>query len=67
MEPEHILKYYRETTEVAAISNLLRSEAKQKIQLKGLVGSMDACLSIAVADSVKQTHLFVLSEKEEAA
>ena len=38
------------------------------IQIKGLVGSLDAVIASAIfLQNPKQTHLFILSDREEAA
>ncbi|MBC7407370.1 MAG: hypothetical protein H7339_03185, partial [Arcicella sp.] len=50
------------------IEQIKRPNEYPHIQIKGLVGSLDAVIASAFfLQNPKQTHLFVLSDREEAA
>jgi transcription-repair coupling factor (superfamily II helicase) len=63
------LTLYREDGFVQTIiEQIKRPNEHPHIQIKGLVGSLDAVISSAIfLQNPKQTHLFVLSDREEAA
>ncbi len=60
---------YRDDSLVQTISEALASPTgkPQHLQVKGLVGSLDAVLAVALYLQKPQTHVFILHEKEEAA
>ena len=66
MTVEEFKESYKTTEKVNAIASLLQEEEK-KIALKGLVGSSASVISNAVLQNHSGFHLFVLSDKEEAA
>lgn len=57
---------YKEDSLVKAISEKTKQGTKNILQLKGLVGSMDAIVASAVFELVPRNHLFILHDKEEA-
>ena len=63
------LTLYREDGFVQTITEQIkRPNEHPHIQIKGLVGSLDAVIASAIfLQNPKQTHLFVLSDREEAA
>ena len=65
---EDLIKLYEEDGFVSTIAQKIKSGEKGDIQLKGLVGSLDAVVASAIFSIDKQqNHLFVLHDKEEAA
>ena len=63
------LTLYREDGFVQTIiEQIKRPNEHPNVQIKGLVGSLDAVIASAIfLQNPKQTHLFVLSDREEAA
>lgn len=63
------LKLYREDSFVQLIANQIKAlQDYPHIQIKGMAGSLDAVLAATLhAEMPQQTHLFILSDKEEAA
>lgn len=66
MNQAEFLQLFKKYNQVDQVANALQ-EAEIRIQLKGLVGSSRAAIASAVASQVPGNHLFVLSDKEEAA
>lgn len=66
MNQAEFLQLFKKYNQVDQVANALQ-EAEIRIQLKGLVGSSRAAIASAVAGQVPGNHLFVLSDKEEAA
>lgn len=67
MKVKDLLKQYREDPLIQTLAGELRPNRDFKVQLKGLIGSLDALVAAAVYSISKQTHIFILHEKEEAA
>ncbi|HWB63651.1 MAG TPA: hypothetical protein VG603_09095, partial [Chitinophagales bacterium] len=71
MNIEEILKVYAESGQLRQLHSFLEksNEASETedLHLKGLTGSQDAFVAAAVFKSTDFNHLFVLSDKEEAA
>ncbi len=63
------LKLYREDSFVQLIANQLKTPQEYPhIQIKGMAGSLDAVLAATLhTEMPQQTHLFILSDREEAA
>jgi len=61
------ISIYKEDPLVQSIGELIRTNENQTYHLKGLVGSLDAVLAAALYQINKQTNLFVMHDKEEAA
>jgi transcription-repair coupling factor (superfamily II helicase) len=57
--------YLRSTKVQDIIKDL--NKAKQKVQLRGLVGSAKAVLASVIGEDTQKTQLFILDDKEEAA
>ncbi len=66
MNIKDIFQYYKTDERISSIANTLNSNKHSHIQLKGLVGSSDAFVSLALYFLQKQSQLFVLSDREEA-
>ncbi|MBL0047446.1 MAG: transcription-repair coupling factor [Bacteroidetes bacterium] len=67
MTINEILAAYSKSDNTKALATAINSNVTSKVQLKGLVGSSAAFIASAVVDCVPKTHLFILSDKEEAA
>ena len=67
MKVRDFLKLYREDPIIQTIAAQIRPNEKKQIRLKGLVGSQDAVVAAAIYQLTKQTQIFVLHDKEEAA
>ena len=57
---------YCNSTKVQSVISHL-GQAQQKVQLRGLVGSVKSVIAAAVAEKTTKTQLFILDDKEEAA
>ena len=66
MNQAEFLQLFKKNNQVDQIANSLQ-QAEIRIHLKGLVGSSRAAIASAVASQVPGNHVFVLSDKEEAA
>lgn len=66
MTVEEFKQSYQNSDKIKSISSLLQEEAV-KISLKGLVGSSAAVVANGILKNGNSSHLFVLSDKEEAA
>lgn len=70
MKVEDFLKLYKEDGLVQTISQKISSSTNGKplaLQVKGLIGSLDAVLGAALYAIRPQHHLYILHDKEEAA
>ena len=67
MKVRDFISIYKEDPLVQSIGELIRSNENQTFHLKGLVGSLDAVVAAALYQINKQTNLFVMHDKEEAA
>jgi len=61
------IKIYREDPILQTIAERIKPNEGTNIQLRGLVGSLDAVIAAAIYQENKQTCLFVMHDKEEAA
>lgn len=66
MNIENLKEYYRDHADTHLISDKL-NEAEITLHVKGLVGSADALVSTGVFQRHGGTHLFIMTDKEEAA
>jgi transcription-repair coupling factor (superfamily II helicase) len=66
MNQAEFLQLFKKNNQVDQVANALQ-QAEIRIHLKGLVGSSRAAIASAVASQVPGNHVFVLSDKEEAA
>ncbi|GHE55016.1 transcription-repair coupling factor [Roseivirga thermotolerans] len=67
MKVRDFIKIYREDSVVQTIAERIKPNETSHIRLKGLVGSLDAVIATAVYQLNKQTCIFVMHDKEEAA
>ncbi len=61
------MELYRQDPVVQTVAQRLQTPEPQHIQLKGLVGSLDAVVASALQTMQPGTHLFILHDREEAA
>ena len=61
-----LLSLYRSDTRIARVADGL-SENAARVQIAGTIGSAQALIATAVIDRTKGVHVFVLTDKEEAA
>ncbi|GAB2544836.1 transcription-repair coupling factor [Rufibacter soli] len=67
MKATQFLDLYRQDPVVQTVAQRLQAPEPQHIQLKGLVGSLDAVVASALQIMHPGTHLFILHDREEAA
>jgi len=67
MDIEELKTKYANDPQVAKISNLLEVQENCRVQIQGLCGSADAFIGSSVVNTYNHPHIFVLSDKEEAA
>lgn len=67
MKVKDFIKIYKEDAVVQTIAEKIKPNETSHIRLKGLVGSLDAVIAAAVYQLNKQTCIFVMHDKEEAA
>jgi len=61
------ISIYKDDPLVQTIGEVIKSNENLTFHLKGLVGSLDAVVAISLYQLNKQTNLFVMHDKEEAA
>lgn len=66
MHPTEFISLFKKNSQLDEVANALQ-QAEIRLQLKGLVGSSRAVISAAISAQVPGNHLFVLTDKEEAA
>ena len=66
MNIENLKDYYRDHADTHLISDKL-NEVGTHVHLKGLIGSSDALVASGVFNRQPGTHVFILTDKEEAA
>ncbi|MFN8293001.1 MAG: transcription-repair coupling factor [Chitinophagales bacterium] len=64
---QHITTAYQQHPTIQKIAQALQTSQPSDLFLKGLVGSMDAFVAAGIFHHSNANHLFILSEKEEAA
>ena len=67
MKLPQLIGLYKEHAASQLLQQALTDNPKSKIHFKGLVGSQNALLAANITQEVKRPHLFILSDKEEAA
>ena len=67
MTSKELLSIYKEDGNVRGLAELVKPNEPLCLQVKGLVGSLDAVIAAALYQINHQNHIFVLHEKEEAA
>jgi len=66
MHPTEFISLFKKNSQLDEVANTLQ-QAEIRLHLKGLVGSSRAVISAAISAQVPGNHLFVLTDKEEAA
>lgn len=66
LESKDLLQYYRTDDRILKLSGILSNFKSARIHLKGLIGSSDAMIALALYEIQKQGNLFVLPDREEA-
>ena len=67
MKQSQLIGLYKEHAASQLLQQSLIGNPKSKIHFKGLVGSQDVLLAANISKEIKRPHLFILSDKEEAA
>lgn len=67
MKIQDFIRVYKEDPIVQTIAERVKPNDELNIHLKGLVGSLDAVVAASIYQLNKQTSIFVLHDKEEAA
>lgn len=67
MKVRDFIKIYKEDALIQTIAERIKPNETTHLRLKGLVGSLDAVVAAATYQINKQTNIFVLHDKEEAA
>lgn len=67
MKVRDFIKIYKEDALIQTIAERIKPNETAHLRLKGLVGSLDAVVAAATYQINKQTNIFVLHDKEEAA
>lgn len=67
MKISDFIRVYKEDPIVQTIAERIKPNEELNIHLKGLVGSLDAVVAASIYQLNKQTTIFVLHDKEEAA
>ena len=67
METHDLVERYKKDGYIQTIAEEIKKNTPQLVQLKGLVGSLGAVIASSMYELHKQHHVFVLSDREEAA
>ncbi|MFY0591687.1 transcription-repair coupling factor [Roseivirga sp.] len=67
MKVRDFIKVYKEDALIQTIAERIKPNQPCRLRLKGMVGSLDAVVAAATYQINKQTNIFVLHDKEEAA
>ncbi len=68
VEPiQHLLRLFADAKKVNRLSQILRQEPPPRVQIGGLYGASESFVLAAVYQARAQDHLFIASDKEEAA
>ncbi len=67
MKVEEFLKLYQQDSLIQTLASELKNGTEKHVQLKGLVGSLDAIVGKSVSAINNKSILFILHDKEEAA
>lgn len=67
MKVKDFIKIYKEDAVVQTIAEKVKPNETSHIRLKGLVGSLDAVIAASVYQLNRQTCIFIMHDKEEAA
>lgn len=66
MKVKEFLKLYQEDSLIQTIAGQIRPTSPHRVQLKGLIGSLDAVLAAVIYQIHSSSCLFVLQDKDEA-
>lgn len=67
MKGRDFIKLFNSESNVLGLADKAKSNEDKVLQVKGLVGSLDAVIAASVYSINHQNHIFILHEKEEAA
>lgn len=67
MRTEELVNQYSQDSFIQTLADQIRNKPGASIQIKGLVGSLDAVVASAIYRIDSQNHIFVVSDREEAA
>ena len=67
MKLSQLIGLYKEHAATSFLQQSLANNPHTKTHFKGLVGSQDVLLAANICQEIKRPHLFILSDKEEAA
>ncbi|MEP2024139.1 MAG: transcription-repair coupling factor [Reichenbachiella sp.] len=67
MNQRELLSLYKSQSTIQALAEATKPNESKVINLKGLVGSLDAVTAASIYQLNHQNHIFILHEKEEAA
>lgn len=67
MKLSQLIGLYKDHAAASLLQQSLANNPRTKAHFKGLIGSQDVLLAANICQEVKRPHLFVLSDKEEAA
>jgi transcription-repair coupling factor (superfamily II helicase) len=67
LDIQNFLKLYSEDSYVKILAEAIKQNENKHINVKGLIGSMDAIIAASIFLHEKTSHLFILHDKEEAA
>jgi transcription-repair coupling factor (superfamily II helicase) len=67
LKVSEFLKLYTSDGLVQTLASSLKATESRQTRVKGLIGSLDAIVATAVAELNRQSILFILNDKEEAA
>lgn len=70
LKPDELIGLYTDDTFIKLLAEPFSrkpSNEPQRLQIKGLAGSLDAVLASAIFKSVGGNHLYVLTDRDEAA
>ncbi|MFY0651647.1 MAG: transcription-repair coupling factor [Cyclobacteriaceae bacterium] len=67
MKGRDLLKLFKSESNIIGLAEVAKPNEARNVQVKGLVGSLDAVVASSVYGINHQNHIFVLHEKEEAA
>lgn len=67
LKGKDLVKLFKSESNVVGLAEVAKLNEPRNVQLKGLVGSMDAVVASALYSINHQNHIFVMHEKEEAA
>jgi transcription-repair coupling factor (superfamily II helicase) len=67
LKVQEFLRFYLDDGFIKTVAGKIKSGQRDIIHIKGLTGSLDAVVSAAICCLTRQTQLFILLDKEEAA